>query len=154
MLNNSEFKEKFQNSINNFKLIILNQFGLFYQCFELNDNHQNLSKEIFFSSENNKKILLYLFTKEIKMKNEEIFIIQNYYVKEKYFSMPFFTNNIDDLFEYKENFTKNGNYFQIVSDLNMIEKSQNFDEIKIKPFDEKYNYSKNKKCYRLIYKIL
>jgi hypothetical protein len=36
----------------------------------------------------------------------------------------------------------------------MIEKSQNFDEIKIKPFDEKYNYSKNKKCYRLIYKIL
>ena len=156
LLNNSEFKEKFQNSINNFKLIILNQFGLFYQTFELNDVHQNLSKEIFFSSENkqNNKILLYLFTKEINMKNEEFFIIQNYYVKEKNFSLPYFTNNIDDLFEYKENFTKNGNYFQIVSDLNMIEKSQNFDEIKIKPFEEKYNYSKNKKCYRLIYKIL
>ncbi len=88
------------------------------------------------------------------MKNEEIFIIQNYYVKEKYFSMPFFTNNIDDLFEYKENNKKNGNYFQILSDLNIIEKSQKIDEIRMKPFENNNNFSKNKKCYRLIYKIL
>ena len=152
LLKNAEFKQKFQNSINNFKLIILNQFGLFYQCFDLNNNNKNLSKEIFFSSENNRNILLYFFTKEINMENEEFFILQNYYVKEKNFSLPYFTNDIDDLFEYSER--KNGNYFQIISDLNVIEKSENFGQIRIKPYQENNNCSKNKKCWRLVYKIL
>ena len=156
LLKNAEFKQKFQKSINNFKLIILNQFGLFYQCFDLNNNNKNLSKEIFFSNENNQnsKILLYFFTKEIEMENKEFFILQNYYVKDKNFSLPYFTNNIDDLFEYKENHRKNGNYFQIISDLNIIEKSQSIEQIRIKPYEENNNYSKNKKCWRLIYKIL
>ena len=152
LLKNAEFKQKFQKSINNLKLIILNQFGLFYQCFDLNNNNKNLSKEIFFSSENNRNILLYFFTKEINMENEEFFILQNYYVKEKNFSLPYFTNDIDDLFEYSER--KNGNYFQIISDLNVIEKSENFGQIRIKPYQENNNCSKNKKCWRLVYKIL
>ena len=152
LLKNAEFKQKFQNSINNFKLIILNQFGLFYQCFDLNNNNKNLSKEIFFSNENNRKIFLYFFTKEINMENEEFFILQNYYVKENNFSLPYFTNDIDDLFEYSQR--KNGNYFQIISDLNVIEKSQNFGQIRMKLYQENINYSKNKKCWRLVYKIL
>jgi hypothetical protein len=86
------------------------------------------------------------------MENEEFFILQNYYVKEKNFSLPYFTNDIDDLFEYSER--KNGNYFQIISDLNVIEKSENFGQIRIKPYQENNNCSKNKKCWRLVYKIL
>ena len=154
LLKNAEFKQKFQKSINNLKLIILNQFGLFYQCFDLNNNIKNLSKEIFFSTENNqnRKMLLYFFTKEINMENEEFFILQNYYVKENNFSLPYFTNDIDDLFEYSER--KNGNYYQIISDLNVIEKSENFGQIRMKPYQENSNCSKNKKCWRLVYKIL
>ena len=154
LLKNAEFKQKFQKSINNLKLIILNQFGLFYQCFDLNNNIKNLSKEIFFSTENNqnRKMLLYFFTKEINMENEEFFILQNYYVKENNFSLPYFTNDIDDLFEYCQR--KNGNYYQIISDLNVIEKSENFGQIRTKPYQENNNCSKNKKCWRLVYKIL
>ena len=154
LLKNAEFKQKFQKSINNLKLIILNQFGLFYQCFDLNNNIKNLSKEIFFSTQNNqnRKMLLYFFTKEINMENEEFFILQNYYVKENNFSLPYFTNDIDDLFEYCQR--KNGNYFQIISDLNVIEKSENLGQIRMKPYQENNNCTKNKKCWRLVYKIL